>query len=103
MKLKGSMMPSSGSNFLQDVDELKNQVRKTVKDDIQASINKAHYSQGISMDLAITLACEAVAEIYANLPGREPQAASQMLHWLADQIGKEEPEGENGEDGLIYE
>ena len=55
------------------------------------------------MDLATTLACEAVVEIYANLPGREPQAASQMLHWLADQIGKEEPEGENGEDGLIYE
>jgi hypothetical protein len=73
------------------------------KVDIQASINKAHYSQGISLDLATILACEAVAEIYANVPGREPQAASQMLHWLADQIGKEEPEDENGEDGLIYE
>ena len=97
------MMPNGGSNFFQDVDELKNQVRNTVRDDIQASINKAHYSQGISMDLATTLACEAVAEIYANLPGREPQAASQMLHWVADQIGKEKPEGENGEDGLLYE
>jgi len=96
-------MPSSGSDFCHDVDEIKNQVRNTVRDDIQASINKAHYSQGVSMDLATTLACEAVAEIYANFPGREPQSASQMLHWLADQIGKEEPEGENGEDGLIYE
>ena len=97
------MMPNSGSNFFQDVDELKNQVRKTVRDDIQASINKAHYSQGISLDLATTLACEAVAEIYSSLPDREPQAASQMLHWLADQIGKEKPEGENGDDGLIFE
>ena len=97
------MMPSSGSDFFNDVDEIKNQVRKTIRGDIQTSINKATYSQGISMNLATTLACEAVAEIYANLPGREPQAASQMLHWLADQIGKEEPEGENGEDGLIYE
>ena len=96
-------MPSSGSDFFHDVDELKNEVRKTIRNDVQASINKAHYTQGISMDLATTLACEAVAEIYANLPDREPQAASQMLHWLADQIGKEEPEGENGEDGLIYE
>jgi hypothetical protein len=103
MKLKENMMPSSGANFFHDVDELKNQVRNMVRDDIQASINRAHYSQGITMDLATTLACEAVAEIYANLPGREPKAASQILHWLADQIGMEEPEDENGEDGLIYE
>ena len=60
-------------------------------------------NEGISMDLAATLACEAVAEIYANLSGREPGAASQMLHWLADQIGREEPDGENEDDGLIYE
>ena len=95
-------MPSSGSDFFHDVDEVKNQVRNLIRDDIQASIYKAHYSQGVSMDLATALACEAVAEIYANLPGRQPQAASQMLHWLADQIGKEEPEAENGEDGIIY-
>jgi hypothetical protein len=103
MKLKGDMMPSSGSNFFQDVDELKNQVRNTIRDDIQASIIKAHHSEGITIDLATSLACEAVANIYANLPGREPKAASQMLRWLADQIGWEEPGGENEDDGIIYE
>ena len=55
------------------------------------------------MDLAATLACEAVADIYANLPGREPGAASQMLHWLADQIGRIEPGSENEDDDIIYE
>jgi hypothetical protein len=102
MKLKENMMPSGGANFFHDVDELKNQVRNMVRDDIQASINKAHYSQGISMDLATILACEAVAEIYANRPGRDPLAASQMLHWLADQIEQEEPEVKYGDDGLVY-
>jgi len=97
------MMPSSGSEFFQDVDELKNQVRKTIRADIQASINKAHYSQGISIDLATSLACEAVADIYASLPGRDIGAASQMLRWLADQIECGEPEDENGDDGLVYE
>lgn len=96
-------MPSSGSDFFQEVDELRNQVRKTVRSDIQASINKAHYSQGISIDLATSLACEAIAEIYANIPGRDIGAASQMLRWLADQIEQGEPGDENGDDGLIYE
>ena len=96
-------MPSSGANFFHDVDELKNQVRNMVRDDIQASINRAHYSQGITMDLATSLACEAVAEIYASIPGREIGAASQMLRWLADQIEQEEPGDENGDDGLIFE
>jgi hypothetical protein len=96
-------MASSGSDFFQEIDELKNQVRKTVRGDIQASINKAHYSQGISIDLATSLACEAVAEIYASIPGRGIGAASQMLRWLADQIEQEEPGDENGEDGLAYE
>ena len=101
--MKGKMMPSSGSGFFNDVDELKNQVRKTIRGDIQTSINKATYSQGVSMDLATILACEAVAEIYASLPDREAGAASQMLRWLADKIGQEEPEGGIGDDDLIYE
>ena len=96
-------MPSSGSNFFKEVDELKSETRKAIRTDIQASINKAHYLQGVSMDLAATLACEAVAEIYASIPGREMGAASQMLRWLADQIEQEEPEDENGDDGLVYE
>ena len=96
-------MTSSGSDFFQDVDELKNQVRKTVRGDIQASINKAHYSQGISIDLATSLACEAIAEIYGSIPGRDIRATSQMLRWLADQIEQEETGDENGDDGLVYE
>ena len=96
-------MPSSGSDFFHDVDELKNQARKTIRDDIQTSVNKAHYTQGISKDLAASLACEAVAEIYASIPGREIGAASQMLRWLADQIEQEEPEEKYGDDGLVYE
>ena len=55
------------------------------------------------MDLAASLACEAVAEIYASIPGREIGAASQMLRWLADQIEQEELGDENGDDGLVYE
>ena len=96
-------MPSSGSDFFHDVDEIKNQARKTIRGEIQTSINKATYSQGISMDLATILACEAVAEIYANLPDREAEAASQMLRWLADKIDQEEPEGESGNSDVIYE
>ena len=34
-------MPSSGSDFFQDVDELKNETRKAIRDGIQTSINKA--------------------------------------------------------------
>jgi hypothetical protein len=103
MILKENMMPSSDADYFHDADELKNQVRNMVRNDIQASISKAHYSHGISMDLAASLACEAVAEIYAGIPGRDPMAAAQMLRWLADQVGMEEPEGEDGDDGLIYE
>ena len=96
-------MPSSDADYFHDADELKNQVRNMVRDDIQASINKAHYTQGISKDLVASLACEAVAEIYASVPGRELGAASQMLRWLADQIEQEEPGDEGGDDGFVYE
>jgi len=54
-------------------------------------------------DAYLVDACEAVAEIYASIPGRDIGAASQMLRWLADQIEQGEPGDEHGEDGPIYE
>jgi hypothetical protein len=90
------------TNFFNEMDDGKKAARDSLRRDILAAINKAHYTQGVSRDVATALACEAVVECYSRVGGRDEGSVAQTLRWMADQL--ESQPAENGdEDGLVYE
>jgi hypothetical protein len=90
------------TNFFIEMDDVKKAARDNLRGDISAAINKAHYTQGVSRDVATALACEAVVECYSRIGGRDNSSMAQTLRWMADQL-EEQPTEDGGEDGLIYE
>ncbi len=54
-------------DFFGEIDEVKNAVRQNIRSDVSATINKAHYKDGVSYELATALACEAVIDCFAGL------------------------------------
>jgi hypothetical protein len=88
------------TNFFEEMDDVKKAARDSLRVDIAAAINKVHYSQGLSRDVATALACEAVVECYSRVGGRDDGSVAQTLRWMADQL---EPADGGDEDGLVYE
>ena len=90
------------TNFFDEMDDVKKAVRDSLRGDISAAINKAHYTQGISREVSTALACEVVVECYSQAGGRDSRSIAQTLRWMADQLDSYTAEG-GDEDGLVYE
>jgi hypothetical protein len=76
-------------DFFGEIDEVKNAVRQNIRSDVSATINKAHYKDGVSYELATALACEAVIDCFARVGVRKSGATAQMLRWMLDEIEKQ--------------
>jgi hypothetical protein len=87
------------TDFYDEIDGVKKVARDNIRADISAAINKAHYTQGVSREVAAALACEAVVECYSRVRVRDGAA---VLRWMADQLDNPPP-GDGNEDGLVYE
>jgi hypothetical protein len=87
------------TDFFDEIDGVKKAARDNIRADISAAINKAHYTQGVSREVAAALACEVVVECYSRVGGRDGAAA---LRWMADQL--DNLSMEDGDDNwLLYE
>jgi hypothetical protein len=89
------------TDFFNEIDDTKNEVRESLRTDISAAINKVHYTQGVTYELATALACEAVVESYSRVGDRDNAGLARTLRWMADEI--EAPVPEEDSDGLLYE
>jgi hypothetical protein len=89
------------ADFFNEIDDTKNGVRESLRADILAAINKVHYTQGVTYELATALACEAVVESYSRGGDRDNIGLARTLPWMADQI--EAQSSEDGDEGLVYE
>jgi hypothetical protein len=87
------------TDFFDEIDGVKKAARDNIRADISAAIDRAHYTQGVSREVAAALACEAVVECYSRVGGRDGTAA---LRWMADQL-ENQPTADEGDDGLRYE
>lgn len=76
------------TEFFSEIDNLKDDVRESLRRDIWAIISKVHLTEGVSLDLASVLACEAVAQIYGRALNRDSTSTAMMLRWMADEIEK---------------
>ncbi len=76
------------TEFFSEIDNLKDDVRESLRRDMWAAISKVHLTEGVSLDLASVLACEAVAQIYGRALSRDSTSTAMMLRWMADEIEK---------------
>lgn len=74
------------TDFISEIEELKDSVRESLRRDIWGAISKVHLTEGISLDLASALACEAVTQVYSRAPNSDSTSAVMMLRWMADEI-----------------
>jgi len=90
------------SVFIEELDGVKKEVRDSIRNDVTAAINRAHYTLGVRHEVATALACEGIAEYYSRFDSRGRISGAQTLRWMADQLEAASSTEEN-EDGLLYE